>query len=543
MPDDAVAPLGDLTEAEAALWRAFPTGTEVDLHVGDLLADGPAAEAVWGPQRTIRAEVIVALVLGSIPAEPGHVAAVRVRGALIKNRLDLSFAQVNYLVQLHECYLPQRVILHGANLRQVNFARCHLAGLDAALCVIDGNLDLTRCTSGSLRLTGIRVGGSLLLNRSRISRQGSVAILANRADIGDDVICNGMDVTGEVRLAGARVGGMLDFNDASLNNPDGRALNAFRLAVGAYLRFRRNFSARGEITLTEATIGGSVEFMGAQLVNPDRDALAAIGIAVKATMDFTKGFNVNGATVLTGARIGGSLRFEDIRLLNPGGTALECRHVHASDFTIVDLGDIEGTVDLSYSQFDVIYDDPTTWPHAIRLDGLVYNSLEPRLKARQRLNWLDRDPGGYQPYTYEQLAGAFRRIGDDESARTVLYVKQCRRRATLPIYARLWGYLQDVTVGYGYRPIRAGGWLLLLLIIGTTVFGLHHPPGSLNSQVTAFNPLIYTIDLLIPFADLGQRHAFGPSGAQRWLAYGLIMVGWILVTTVAAGITRALRRP
>jgi hypothetical protein len=31
-------------------------------------------------------------------------------------------------------------------------------------------------------------------------------------------------------------------------------------------------------------------------------------------------------------------------------------------------------------------------------------------------------------------------------------------------YARLWGRLQDITVGYGYRPLRAGGWLFVTTI-------------------------------------------------------------------------------
>jgi hypothetical protein len=52
----------------------------------------------------------------------------------------------------------------------------------------------------------------------------------------------------------------------------------------------------------------------------------------------------------------------------------------------------------------------------------------------------------------------------------------------------------------------------------------------------------YTLDLLLPVVDLGQKHAFNPAGIYQWLSYLLIAAGWILVTTIAASITRILRR-
>ena len=48
-----------------------------------------------------------------------------------------------------------------------------------------------------------------------------------------------------------------------------------------------------------------------------------------------------------------------------------------------------------------------------------------------------------------------RASGEDADAREVLLAKQRRRRETLPLAAKLWGYLQDWTVAYGYRPGRA----------------------------------------------------------------------------------------
>ena len=102
--------------------------------------------------------------------------------------------------------------------------------------------------------------------------------------------------------------------------------------------------------------------------------------------------------------------------------------------------------------------------------------------------------------------------------------------------------MQEITVGYGYRPLRAATWLIAFLAVGTLAFGLHHPPPFPATAHPAFNPFIYTVDLLVPLVDLGLRNVYDPQGAQRWLAYLLIAVGWIFVTTIAAAIVRVLQR-
>jgi hypothetical protein len=42
--------------------------------------------------------------------------------------------------------------------------------------------------------------------------------------------------------------------------------------------------------------------------------------------------------------------------------------------------------------------------------------------------------------------------------------------------------------------------------------------------------------------DLGQERAFNPAGAAQWFSYFLIAAGWILATTIAAGVARTLSR-
>lgn len=113
-----------------------------------------------------------------------------------------------------------------------------------------------------------------------------------------------------------------------------------------------------------------------------------------------------------------------------------------------------------------LYDSQDSWPLQPILDGSTYDPLEgrPEVRAGQRLGWLRRDPRGYVPQPYEQLAAAYRAAGQPERARLVMIAKQWYRRRTLknPL-GKAWNWLLWATVGYGYRPRLAGVWLLMLV--------------------------------------------------------------------------------
>ncbi|SCL17762.1 hypothetical protein GA0070624_1372 [Micromonospora rhizosphaerae] len=99
---------------------------------------------------------------------------------------------------------------------------------------------------------------------------------------------------------------------------------------------------------------------------------------------------------------------------------------------------------------------------------------------------------------------------------------------SLPCQDGCWGGLQDLTVGYGYRPVRAAGWLAALLVVGTTMLGLNPPRAVEPGKAPDFVASIYTLDLILPVIDLGQQSAFHPVGASVWFAYALIAAGLLL---------------
>jgi hypothetical protein len=386
-----------------------------------------------------------------------------------------------------------------------------------------------------------------------------------RAKVLRELLLGDDSSTAALRLAGARITGELDLRNATIPCPVVLYGCHFTKAPNFYAAQTRQLAftksalpgliateirTSGALQLSHCRIGGTVRLVNADLgaLALDKAVLDSEGEAVqlnpaRITSDLhAPGLRVRGELRLDGLRVGGLLNLEKSELRRPGGTALRATGCRAAELRLAGAVPVEGEVDLRRARFEVVDAEPGVWPGAVHLDGFAYDALTPRLAAKQRLELLARDVDGYVPHAYEQLAATYARLGDDRSARDVRLTKQRRHRATLPAYARLWGYVQDGTVGYGYRPMRAAAWLGALLLLGVLVFGLHHPPPVDAGKAPAYNPVVYPLDLLIPIVDFGQAKAFTPQGWYQWLSYALIAAGWLLATTVVAGVTRTINR-
>ncbi|MEU6117337.1 oxidoreductase [Streptomyces sp. NPDC047117] len=514
----------DLTDPERRLWQAFATGTKVDLRDraadgadGANSADGSDAEgdgsgSGWGPERTVRASVIRALLLGSVDPRAGETPVVHLVGARIAGRMDLVFCEARCVLRLEECRFEEAPQLYGAKLHVTGFARSYLPGLGANSVTVGGHLDLMHTRiSGALRLTNARIDGSLLLQGALLDHPGAVALDGSWLEIGGGIVCHsGFRAEGEMRLSAARVGQGLHLQGARLHHPGGDALYAPGIHIGSHAAFSDGFHAEGAIDLTDATIGGRVSFHTA---------------------------TVRG----TGAR-GADDRGSDAR-----GTDCRCRgvtyrHLQAAELDL-SAARLHGSVDLQYAQVGVLHLPVEDFACPLHFDGLEYRSLRPQLPAGARLPLVARDPDGYRPQPYQQLAAVYQSLGHDHDARAVLLAKQRHRRSTLGPAGRAWGHLLDATVGYGYRPWLAGLWLTALTLLGTAVFSAAGPTPVKEGEGAPFQPLVYTLDLLVPIGALGQRNAwYWTTGLQQFLAYALIAVGWLLTTAVVAGVSRVLNR-
>ncbi len=579
----------DLSEAEQRVWDAFPVRSLVDLG-GE--PDDPAdlaSAADWGADRTVRGEVIAALLLGAAAAEPGRVPGVRLAGARIAGVIDVSDGEVAATLDLVGCFIDSPPDFDGASCRTIRLVGCVLPGFTAKQAEVRGSLRFESCAvSGCIVVRNTRLAGSLHLSGSRLGCAGGEALSAGGITASGALYAGGLRVEGNLRLIGgtfnggvfldgARLShpdgdtitgdgitvrsvvdlsrtvhdgtlslrgahvGSLTLEGATLRNPGGYALHADHLEVSTYLHGTGGLTADGEICLNDAHIGTILDLKGARLRNPGGTCLNAIGIRVDAVMNCCRDFEGTGKIELYHARIGHRLCFKRARLSNPGGLVIWGEQLQTRELMLQTAGPPDGTIDLRDARIGVLHDEPASWPGTLLLAGFDYDTLDPPLTGRRRLDWLERDPSGNLP-GYEQLSGMYRGLGQGEQVRTVQLAKQRRRRQSLPRIPRAWGYLQDWTVGYGYRPARAAACLLALWAIGAVVFGLHHPPPADGADPRTFQPVIYTLGLLLPVVDFQQEDTFTPQGAQSWLAFVLIATGWILTTTVAASIVRALRR-
>ncbi|MFF9768051.1 membrane-associated oxidoreductase [Streptomyces sp. NPDC014636] len=484
--------INELTAAEERVWRAFPRGEAVDFRDG--ADDDPAEGRDWGAERTVRAEVLRALLLDG-PRQDGEIASLSLTGARITGRLDLQYATIDHPVRLRHCHFEEAPRYYAARLRELNLSESVLPGLVGHAMHVDGVVRLTRARChGVMRLGGARIGGSLYLESAELTAPGAdePVLQLNQAAVGADLWAPGLRTHGQIRLNGATVAGSVNLNEARLSRPEGAALDA------------ETFAVEGDMLVRSAEVRG---WMG-----------------------------------LRGARITGRLDLSYTRLSSPGGSALRAASTTIGELWLRKGPPMEGALNLRRAQLEVLLLEPESVPDEVLLGELTYTSLVPHEPAERRLPMLERERDGHVPHAYEQLTAAYRRVGDDHAARLVQLAKQRRHRHTLPWYGRMWGLAQDVTVGYGFRPLRAAGWLLSLLALGSVAYALHHPQPLKADEAPPFSPVFYTLDLLLPVISFGQDSAFAPHGWYQLLAYVLVLTGWILASTVIAGVTRTVSR-
>jgi hypothetical protein len=304
-----------------------------------------------------------------------------------------------------------------------------------------------------------------------------------------------------VLLVGAHISGQLDMSGGTLTNENGPALNADALTVEQHMLCGEGFAARGEVRLVSAHIGGLLDFSRGTLTNQEGRAL-----------------NVERA-VVTGALV-----------LRP--------------ITMC------GTVHLTHAQVGKYLDDSATWPDTLRLDAFTYGSIGayPEVTVDDRLRWLSRNASGYSAQPYEQLGAVYRQSGRENEARRVAIEKQRQSRAQLNVLGKGWNIVLGWTVGYGYRTSQAGLWLLGLLIAGSIVFQAAHDQHQLTAahsqpeEQPPFQPVIYTLDVILPVVNLHQRDAWIAHGLVQWVALACTLGGWVLTTAVVLSLTGILKR-
>ncbi|MEK9521774.1 hypothetical protein MIU24_20645 [Streptomyces venezuelae] len=558
-------------------------GTTVDLTATE---PANAASAPSARNREISAETISSLLLQPPPPEPGVVPHLRLIGATITGELRLAHAKVDVPVTLVDCHFTEAPALHDASLRAIDLTGCRMPGLNADRLKVEGDLTLRRTNSGTISLFRADIAGDVWLtdaeltaseagyalqapqlhvegglyawsvtarggfnlwgaqaytlevSAGRLSHPTHAALRCDGLRLAQDLTCTRVSVdSGGVSLFGAAIGGQCWFNDADIRNATGWAVNAPSLSVGGGV-YGRGLTAQGGVNLFAAMIGESLELPGSTLTAYATKALRAPGVRTGGGIQLDNGATVAGDVSLPRADLRGTLRISGCTFA--GSTIVDLHHASVAVLDMASLTSPPSLLDLRAATITRIYDSVDSWPPRIELDGLAYQDLRPVLPAGQRLLWLNRGES-YLPLPHERLAAYYRQLGHDDDARAVQLARHRRRRRQSRPFTRLWGYLEDLTVGYGYRPGRAFISLFALTTAVAFVFAAI-PPQATRGDGPDFHPAAFALDLVLPILDLGQEKSFIPSSGTVWVAWASAIAGWLLATTVIAGLTRRLSR-
>ncbi|MGH6655526.1 MAG: hypothetical protein ACRDVE_10005 [Actinocrinis sp.] len=546
LTDELPGWLPPLTEAEQRLWDAFPYGETVDYLSGDTELDDPAQAHRWDESRTIRANVVAALALGARKPVPGRTAGVRVIGARLVGQIELRHGRVDVPLTLRRCRIEDtlrfdeaetrsidltgsrtgRIMAEGAHVRgSLKLNEVHITGgPDFALhldeIVVDTDLSARQLAcEGPICLIGAQIGAVCDFVRARLNHPGKAAINLGGAQIGRSLLFGYATVHGQVRLPGASVNGMALLTGTKIDQVAGTALEGEGFVAKGDGFFHNGFAAEGTVALVGASFGGVLSFRNAQLstVN-DNPALHCGGMQVSRGLYLTHGFHAKGEVRLIGARVGGHLD-----LL---GMAKDC-----------------GPLTLYNTAVATIRDGGSeTWPQEVLLDGLTYSAFDPYQPGKERLSLLRRQREGYRAQPYEFMAAYYRALGHEEDARTVLIEKERVRRIGGRRLDRIIGMAFDTLVGYGYRPLRAVFFSVVIQLAAIVYFAAERPIQIRTDDHITYYPALYAADLFVPIVHFGQADAFQSHGFAAVVAWGLPYLGWAFGIAIVAGTSRALAR-
>ena len=521
-------------------------------------SNDPARADQWRASRQIRALLIRWLcvdheALGLIDPK-----GIRVMGARIIGVLDLSLVTVPIPVALLNCRFTDLVNLVGMEIP---------------------DLDLDGSYAAEIHASGLNVRNNLAMGK-KFHSVGPIFL--DHAKIGLDLDCGGANLqysknTREPFLDRLKV-----------------TLFAYLIQVGGNVWLNRGFESHGAVDLGGARIGGNLHFDSGHFINPDNVAISSPGASIEGVV-YLIGWASDGEIEITGVanfsfdRVADSFIVDHAKFLGaPGdqhgfvGTGMSVARAFIWRDVTLQNG---AQLDLSNAAVALLIDDEMSWPlpGKLLLDGFSYDSLssenEPpndkpardvpgdRNAVESRLRWLALQPPGFHSQPYSELARYYAGSGEDASAVTIFIAQEDDRYRRLGLFGRLWGGFLKATIGYGRRPLLAFDWSILVVLVGWAavlmgkragVMRLTWPENSLppsGNQTHGLHPLLYSLDVFLPFVNLHQEHYWWPDEALKgecviagrhiavrgstlraylWLQ---IIAGWLLSAIFVAGVT------
>lgn len=451
------------------------------------------------------------------------------------------------------------------------------------------NFDMNFVSTGTLRIVNASIGGSLQLTGATVDLSGGLEPFEERTreplpgpydyralhfdgtEVGGGIDARNTRIAGQLRIVDVTARGSVVLDGSVLSNRNGDVVEGRRFSTGGNLD-ARGVVVFGSVLFPEAHIGANFDLRFSRLINPGRYRrdqsqkpsvdlrVAQIGRDLVCARGALQPFSAHGEIRIRRAEIGRQTNFQGAELGSRlSETAINAYGLITQELRVDVATAPRGHVNLRHARCATLADNDKFWDatghislHDFRYDALAEPiELDDDAQVKHRLKALRNAMGDiYGPGPYDQFATMLRNSGNEEHASTVLIDKQRWRYAALADGYRilglpvlLWSWLQRWMVGYGYRPMRALLWLIALLVSGSAWFATQPAPVEVNADDhIVWNPVLFTIDQLVPIVDFGHKNRWHLEGPSQWITAGLIAAGWVLATTVAAGVTRMLRR-
>lgn len=494
---------GPLTIAEQLLMQAVATGQALDVRAGEREHDDPANAHAWHPQRTVRGELIVSLVLDR--SEDDAARSVVLVGAKVTGPVDLAGVATSVTLRLASCAFSSPIVVRQSALPTIVLADSQLPRLVGRLAHIAGDVNLRGTRIGEVDLSVASVGGALNLTEAQLGEEGQdgPALFLDGASL-QSVRLDWAAVRGGALLEGLHVQG-----DVMAENATFDALGGIALAA-THLRVDRNFiapglSARGDLALAdmkirgllalpELTVTGTTTLIGSEigelvlrggrLVAPAGRALRADRITVDRAI-FAEGVHVVGQMRMADVRVGGALDLSEAVIRHDAGhgfvadrmtaAVLSLSGVQVSGGISLAAAHIAGQLLLSGARIEAegeaLFAELIRLEHGLRADGM---------RAEGDVNlWRADIRGICDLHGAKVLGGVLWLAGAHIAELTMSGVRvEGRRGAALAAE----GLVVDQDVVASRAVLQGGSTSMIAATIGGSLLmpeaALHHPEGN-----------------------------------------------------------------
>ena len=475
-------------------------------------------------------------------------------GARVVGSLDLSYVHVPFGIMMIRCSFPEQIRLQATEISR---------------------LDLNGSYTADIFAPDIHVDGSMFFGW-------------------DNHEYGSFHASGEIDIEGARIDGDVNFGEGHFRHskaPFDDNLTGMNVAIAAggvevkhSVTLCCGFESDGGVNLSAATIGGSLIFGGGRFVNPNNTAIVAsvarIGGSVLLAAEPFGAFYSDGAVEFGATHVAGVFGTFSNSSAKFSGRTSERHGLFAAGLEVngpfgwqnVDLEN-GATLDLTGASVTGLVDEQRSWPQPGKLliDGFTYKNFGVVKDAPSRLRWVALQPE-FHPQPYRQLAKVLRANGDDAGAVSVLIAEQDVRFQNSPLIRRIWAAFLKTTVGYGHEPLLTIIWAAIVVLLGWMMVKIGVRAGvmrrtwpesiPISGEVPSYerlHPLLYSLDVFLPFVNLHQEHYWWPDAdaegewtivgqrvkisgqVLRYYFWMQIIAGWLLSAIFLAGVTGLIR--